>query len=181
MRVLEKKKNKNGKPYNCGQCQEKIKAGESYFEWSFFRGSTHRQHTSHGRPRQSQLTQSKMRAAYSAMEDLEDAITELNKGNATIKDLAESIRAAADGIAEARDDHQEGYDNMPPSLQESQSGQDLQEKIDALDGLATELESAASDVEGMTSDGDDEDSEDSEDKKAEAAERAQEALDSFSL
>lgn len=62
-------------PGNCGTCYKKIEAGESYFKWAFRFGGKHQNCAIHY-PRPSQLTQSKMSEAYSAIEDAEDLVSE---------------------------------------------------------------------------------------------------------
>jgi hypothetical protein len=91
-RVATKKKNKAGKPYDCCKCSDKIKAGESYYEWSFRYGGTYRQHTSHGSPKASQLTQSKLSGAYAAIEAAEDAVATAE----TVEDLAAALEEGFD-------------------------------------------------------------------------------------
>ena len=140
-KVQEKKKNKAGKPYTCSGCAEKIKPGEQYYTWSFRYGGTYRQHTSHGYPKPSQLTQSKMSGAYSAIEDAETAIDNAEDTDA-IKDALETC---ASEIESVRDEYQEGLDNLPDSLRDSQT--ETQEKINSLESFKDSVENAGNDVE----------------------------------
>ena len=143
-RVSEKKKNKAGKPYDCGQCSDKIVAGETYYEWSFRYGGTHRQHAKHGRPKQSQLTQSKMSGVYSAVEAAEDAIQSAD----CVEDLRSALDECASSVGDVRDEYQEGIDGMisPDGV----VGQESQEKIDALEEFISELESASGSLEDFS-------------------------------
>jgi hypothetical protein len=142
-RVSTKKKNKSGKAesYRCDSCAEPIVAGQSYYEWSFRYGGTHRQHTEHAHPKQSQLTQSKMSGVYSAIEAAEEAL-----GSATCtEDIREALNECATEVESVKDEYQESIDAMISP--DGAVAQECQEKIDALETFKDELESASSDVE----------------------------------
>src|SRR3954464_10047336 len=72
-RVYTQKKSSRGAERRCGRygCGKVIEPGESYFQFSFRYGGTHYRCAEH-RPRQSELTQSKMSAVYAAIEDAGD-------------------------------------------------------------------------------------------------------------
>ena len=140
-RVQQKKKNNAGEPYSCARCAEKIVAGQAYFEWSFRYGGTHRQHTTHGSPKPSQLTQSKMSTAYAAIESAEEAIANAE----SIEDLTSALEECAGEINGVADEYQDSFDNIPENLQQGGPAQEIQEKIDA-------LQSFASDIEGLSFD-----------------------------
>ena len=133
-RVSTKKKSARGKPYNCGRCSEKIKAGEEYHEWSFRYGGTQRQHASHGFPRGSQLTQSKMSQAHAACEDLEDS---LGDGSLDTPDaIADAVQTCMDALQEVMDEYEEAINNMPASEDQNRERIDmLQETYDSLDNV----------------------------------------------
>lgn len=108
-RVHKKTKNRGGKTgeYRCVRCPDPIVSGETYFEWSFRYGGTHRQHTKHGSPRQSQLTQSKMSGVYAEVEAVEDLLGEdtyelddltgaIDNLASTVDEVAEEYRDAAE-------------------------------------------------------------------------------------
>lgn len=142
-RVSAKKKNKAGEPYACDRCTEKIVAGQGYYEWSFRYGGTHRQHTSHGAPKASQLTQSKMSAAYAAIESAEDSIA----GADNVEDIRSALEECASEIENVKDEYQESRDNMPEALQDGPTGEEIGEKVEALESFAGELSDAASNLE----------------------------------
>jgi hypothetical protein len=143
-RVNTKTKNKAGKAYNCDRCGEPIRAGEQYHEWSFRYGGTHRQHASHGNPRASQLTQSKLSGAYAAIEGAEDSIS----GATTAEDIAQALTTAAEEVEQVRDEYQESLDSMGENFAQGAPGEAVQEKIDALEEFASALNDAASEIEG---------------------------------
>lgn len=146
-RVNVKTKNRAGKLYNCGRCSDPIKAGERYYEWSFRYGGTRRQHEKHGRPKQSQLTQSKMSGVYAACEDAEAAIAAAG----STEDIAAALNDCASAVSDVKSEYEDGLSSLPQGLQDAGGpGGQTQEKIDALDEFASELESVASDIENET-------------------------------
>jgi chromosome segregation ATPase len=143
-RVNLKTKNKGGKEgtYRCGRCSDPIKPGEKYYEWSFRYGGTHRQHESHGRPKNSQLTQSKMSGVYAAIESCEDAL-----GSAETKeDIESAVEDCVSEIESVRDEYQESLDNMPDGLRDANT--EIPDKIEALESFASELGDAKDSLEG---------------------------------
>jgi hypothetical protein len=143
-RATMKKKNKAGKPYSCCRCQEKIVAGQQYYEWSFRYGGTYRQHSTHGAPKQSQLTQSKMSGVYAAVESAEESIC----GADNPSDIAQALNDCASEVENVRSEYEDGLQSLPQGLQDAGGpGGQTQEKIDALQEFQDSLESAASDIE----------------------------------
>jgi chemotaxis protein histidine kinase CheA len=131
-RVSTKKKSTRGEPYNCQGCSKKIVAGEEYHEWSFRYGGTQRQHTAHGFPRGSQLTQSKMSQAHAACEELEDALGNGSLDN--VSDIADAVQSCMDSLQEVMDEYEEAINNMPASEEQNRERIDqLQETYDSLD------------------------------------------------
>lgn len=147
-RVKSKTKNKAGKPYPCDRCDKKIRAKEPYYEWSFRHGGTHRQHLSHGYPRQSQLTESKMSSAYAAIEAAEDAIGDAEDVDA----IRTALEDCGNEIETVAQDYQDGIDNMPESLQQGGTAQESADKIESLNSFKDELESTASGLEDFDED-----------------------------
>ena len=147
-RVSTKKKNKGGKAesYRCDSCQEPIVAGQEYYEWSFRYGGTHRQHTTHGHPKQSQLTQSKMSGVYSAIESAEESLASAE----SIDDLKAALDDCKGSIEEVRDEYQESIDNMISP--DGAVAQECQEKIDALESFMEELESTSDNLDEFDED-----------------------------
>lgn len=148
MRVALKTKNKGVKveTYGCRKCSEPIKAGDKYYEWKHRHAAPSRQHASHGSPRQSELCTGKMSGVYAAIEGLEDTIAEARKTN-DISGLVDALNTAAEEVGSVKDEYEEGLGNMPDSLQQSSSGEAIQEKIDGLQEFQDALENAAQEVE----------------------------------
>lgn len=169
----------------CCRCPEPIVKGEEYHQWAIKSqrgGTVYRQHTSHGHVRQSQLTHSKMSGVYAAIEGAEDALSSAE----TCEDVAEALRSAASDVEGVRDEYQESLDNMPEQLQQGDTGQQIQEKVDGLEEFADALNSAADDCEGMHEEVDEpEDGEEavegSDGGLQNAIDRAEEALGELSL
>lgn len=173
-RVATKTKSKAGKPYDCSRCAEPIKAGDKYYEWSFYRSSPTRQHESHGYPKPSQLTQSKLSGAYAAIEDAEETISTADNA----ADMAQALTTAAEEVCTVKDEYQESLDNMGDNLAQGSTGQEIQEKIDALEEFEGTLNDAASEIEsGETP----EEGTSAEDHLEALRQQASDALGEFSL
>ena len=107
-----------------------IHKGESYWTWAFMNGP---QMYSKTAPRQSQLTRSEfMSTYYSIMEEVEDWNPEFQDGEDVLEEFIDTI---TEELEELRDETQDRLDNMPESLQDSDTGQLLQERIDECDSL----------------------------------------------
>ena len=108
-----------------------IKAGESYYWWSFKRGGKRWSKTP---PKRSQLTQSTF---YASVYDLEDDVI----ANATANDgLAELRDEVTSSLQEIADQCQESLDNMPEGLQQGSTGELLQERIGAMESAISEFD-----------------------------------------
>lgn len=148
MRVQLKTKNKGVKhaTYPCRKCDKPIAAGQKYYQWQHRNAPPSRQHAEHGAPRQSELCTGKMSGVYAATEGVEDAV-KVARDNNDPTGLADALRTAAEEVENVRQEYEDGLGNMPDQLQYSSSGEQIQEKIDALESFKDELESAADEVE----------------------------------
>lgn len=109
------------------------KAGESYYWWKFRYGGKRYSKTP---PRPSQLTQSEYYGTIRALaEQTEDSNVE---GAEDIELMIESTRS---DIEELQQETQDKLDNMPENLQYSPTGELLQERVDALEGAVSDLDS----------------------------------------
>jgi len=184
-RVNTATKNKAGKEVQCGRCGKKIEPKEKYYHFKFRYGGKHYRCSAHF-PRPSELTQSKMSGVYAAIEGAEDSIAEIRAGKAPLTDLSSDLESTADEVESVRDEYQESLENMPEPLQGGPTGEEIQEKIDALETFAEELRSAASDIESDSS-GETEPQEKETKEEAEARRRdelcdqAEEALSNLSV
>lgn len=103
------------------------KAGESYYWWQFaFAPKMY----SKEQPSRSRLTRSEFLSTYW---DIEDSLLQSYD-----EDSAQELISQ---LEELRDMCQDNLDNMPDQLQDSESGQLLQERIDGLDDWIGEIES----------------------------------------
>jgi len=109
-----------------------IKKGDSYYWWKFPYGS---KICSLNPPCRSQLTQS---AFLGGLYDLQDDIEAITPDN--FKAYEGDYSEISDRIRELGEQCQESLDNMPESLQESPTGELLQERIDAMDEWAEEVD-----------------------------------------
>lgn len=117
-----------------------IAKGESYYWWKFMVGGRGGpKHYSKVPPRQSQLTQSEfLSALYAIQEEIEDLEADDGLG-AAVEDIANRLR-------ELGSEQEEKKNNLPDSLQDGSSGELLQERADACESAADELEGITFDV-----------------------------------
>ena len=109
-----------------------INVGESYYTWCFYGGQPQYSKTA---PKQSQLTQNWFKTElYSIQEEIEE------HENQDTEDVATLVESVIESIESLRDECQEHLDNIPEQLQESDAGQTLQSRIDALDEALSEFE-----------------------------------------
>jgi hypothetical protein len=113
-----------------------VKKGESYYWWQFRFGGKHYSKT---QPKQSQLTQSEF---LSQVYDLNDRLSELS----ITDDIESEVQSIIDEIRSLGDECQDKRDNMPEQLQDSGSGEILQNRVDSCEDWASNLESIDLDV-----------------------------------
>lgn len=125
-----------------------INVGESYYTWCFYGGQPQ---YSKERPKPSQLTQNWFKQElYSIQEKIEEFEPE------DVEDVATFIDEIRDDAESLRDECQEHLDNMPEQLQDSDSGQTLQERIDNLDSVIGDIDNFDSEFESEIEKEDDE-------------------------
>ena len=191
--TLVKSARDNKKGRVCRRCAKPIKKGDSYFWFANRIGRSSRKSTfcADHRPRPSEMTTSdKLSQLYAAREAVEDAMrrSDDNGNTVSLEDYKEAVQAALeDAASTARDvgeEYRDSKSNLPDSLQDSQTGQDIEEKADACDAWADELESAASEIESYEAEvpddleeGDEPDLDSQFEELEEIASRALEALE----
>ena len=123
----------------CGKCGAVIEAGQPYLHWAFMVGGRGgpkivRCARPECAPRPADLTQSDyLRAVYGLQE-------ETFAHAKTTEDL-ESARDDARGqVEELQQEQQDKLDNMPEGLQQGDTGQLIQERIEACESCASELD-----------------------------------------
>lgn len=120
-----------------------VKAGESYYWWSFRFGGKHYSKTP---PRPSQLTQSdKLGRFYAAQEMVEDACAQAREDH-DLEALRDAIGCAADEVREVGEEYQESCDNIRDSFEDSPTADECEEKAERCSDIADELESVDLDV-----------------------------------
>lgn len=108
-----------------------INIGESYWWWAFQNGP---KRFSKDRPKPSQLTQSEFLSEfYSYSEEVEEWECD------DVDDFESYRDDMVSNLETMRDNCQEKLDNMPEQLQYAPTGELLQERIDGLDELISEL------------------------------------------
>lgn len=109
-----------------------IKAGESYYWWKFRFGG---KHVSRAHPKPSQLTQSEYLQAVLGWEERVSTAEPVSTDD--IESLVNEIKDEAENLKSEMEDK---LSNMPEGLQEGEVGQMMQERIDYLDNLVSDLE-----------------------------------------
>jgi hypothetical protein len=149
-----------------------VKKGEPYWWWKFRHGG---KHYSANRPRASQLTQSEyLSTIYACQENLEDSVAEVRKGKLTLDELADACDEQAEEVRTAGSECEDRRGNMPDALQESETGQLLQDRADACESTADELEQAAESIRELVGPTVDAAADDTEDDEADGVEKATE-------
>ena len=120
-----------------------IKAGDSYFWWKFRRGGKHYSKT---HPRPSQLTQSEYLSTALAFQE---QVENLNIDPSDPQAAADELRSVAEEIRNLGEEQDGKIDNMPESLQSSETADLLRGRAEACESLADELETAASEIDGL--------------------------------
>ncbi len=156
----------------CTKCRVEIKVGDPYRWWKFRFGPRYvRCAKPECAPKAADLTRSEF---YSTLFDLGDRLQAAlddfrNGGDAS--DLAGELNDIASEIRTLGEECQEKLDNMPEGLQQGDTGQLLQTRVEECEGKAEELESAASTLESF----DAEEGETDEDKESAREDAASEA------
>jgi hypothetical protein len=115
-----------------------IKKGDSYYWWAFQYGPMVRSKVA---PKPSQLTQSEfLSTVYDINERLESIDGE------TAEDFESAISEIVGDLENLRDETQEKHDNMPEQLQQGDTGQLLEERVQSIEGMISNLESVTIDV-----------------------------------
>lgn len=128
MAKIEKPKAR--KEYKCSKCGEVIKAGDTYLKGTPFRMKPVIRCTKCGLRRWELSSSDYVQGVGRVCECWEEDYD-------CTEDTAQSI---ADELSNIRDETQDSLDNMPEGLQEGDTGQLLQERIDNLDSAISDLE-----------------------------------------
>lgn len=118
-----------------------IKKGESYYWWSFRsprgKGGSGR-YFSKTPPKRSQLTRSEF---YSALYDIQDTVANLSpEGYDSVGSMEGDIEGIKSDLEQLQQDTQEKLDNMPEGLKDADTGQLLQERIDGVESLISDID-----------------------------------------
>lgn len=110
-----------------------VKKGDTYYWWQFKNSP---KQISATKPKRQQLTQSSF---YITVWDLEDNLEALSASS--VDDLQSERDNITEEIETLKDETQGSLDNMPEGLQQGDTGQMLQERVDALENWKDELDS----------------------------------------
>lgn len=115
-----------------------VKKGETYYWWQFAYSA---KQISLSRPKNSQLTRSGYQAAIFDLQDRIQGLLQISEPDDFLSEV-EDIKSELESL---RDEQEEKKSNMPESLQESGSGELLQERYDSLDSAIGEFDSIDTD------------------------------------
>jgi hypothetical protein len=115
-----------------------IKKGESYYWWKFRYGG---KHMSKEAPKASQLTQSEF---LSSLYDIQERLAEITGDDIT--NLQGDVQSISEELNQMAEECREKHDNMPEGLQEGEVGQMLEERADACENAASELDGIDFDI-----------------------------------
>ena len=131
------------KEHKCGRCSIAILPGQPY-RWALKAYSTKMFRCMEHPLRPSELTSSdKLATIYGALEGVEDDIDGLEDGSISLGDLVESLEQAAEEIRNTGEEYEESASNMEQYFSGSSQIDEIHEKAEACEELASELESAA--------------------------------------
>lgn len=122
-----------------------VKVGDSYYWWKNRpKGSRSGiRRVSKTRPRPSQLTMSAYYGTvYAIQEQAEDAADAV-KSREDLEDLASTLESLAEEAQAAGEECQEKFDNMPEGLQQGDTGQMLEARVNACSEVSEALTNAA--------------------------------------
>lgn len=134
-------------PGRCESCGKDIGIGGSYKYVKPRYGARRVRHVDCPMWRPSELASGKIATAYAAQEGAHDELDALEHPDSWgfcemwLDDVRVILSGCAAGANDCRDEYQEGFDNLPENFQNSQTGEEIQEKIDLLESWADELES----------------------------------------
>lgn len=131
-----------------------IKKGQEYW-WAAFRlpgrKAGYKKYWTDGPPRRSELISSPF---YAALADAEDDFCDMaakhSRKDPDLSDLASDWRSAAETVREIGSEQEEKRSNMPEGLQDSGSGELLQERADNCESLADSIDDAAGEMENWS-------------------------------
>ena len=112
-----------------------IKKGQDYWEWSMMQGGRGFKKRSTTQPRRSQLTNSDF---LGKMYDIEDDMD--FSGAGSDEELRSMREDLAQQIRDVGQEEQDKYDNMPEGLQQGDTGQMIEERAQACESIADELD-----------------------------------------
>ena len=128
--TVDKARQDQGK---CEKCGTEIKAGMPYLWWKFRYGGKHKRCKACP-PKASDLTQSEFLAAVADFQERSFSDAE------SLDDLESQKDELVSDLESLRDEQEEKRNNMPENLQESATGELLQERYDGIDSVLSELE-----------------------------------------
>ncbi len=126
--------------------EHEIKKGDSYYWWAFMRGGKYYSKT---HPKKSQLTRSSF---FSELYSIQENIESWKPEEIKKEDMEGMIEDIISSFEDLKSNTEESLSNMPESLQQGPTGELLQERIDGVDEIISELQSINLDEESTVED-----------------------------
>ena len=127
---------KSRKEKVCGRCGKTIPVGSKYFYIDFYSGRTAVRCENCGFKKSETTENYYLQQVYGLQENYEERLH-----NSTGEDLEDIKSELVDELETLKDECQERFDNIPEQLQDGDAGQLLQERIDSLDGVISDVDS----------------------------------------
>jgi uncharacterized protein YidB (DUF937 family) len=148
-RIRTKTKNRAGKPKKCGVCGREIQAKEKYYTWTnrmtvgkTYRGITKIRCADH-KPKPSDAMTGRSADFARLEESLSDAIDGFRSDeNFDLSAFYSGIDGVISDVDSLKDEIEQGRESMPEHLQETGTGEQMGEWIDALENFSSALEDA---------------------------------------
>lgn len=112
-----------------------VNKGQEYYAWSLFGESKER--ISVTCPNRNQLTNNEFKLGYYAVED---RIGDLFSQDFLESSIDDEVNEIVSDIESLKDNAQESLDNMPEQLQEGETGQMLQSRVESLEEWSSNIE-----------------------------------------
>lgn len=123
-----------------------IRRGQEHYTWSIPQGGTFQKFRSLTQPKKSQLVPAGYQQDFAVLQETAAALGDI--------DDAEQIQGLIDEIVALKEDTEEKLGNMPQQLQDSNTGQLMQDRITELETWIDELTEIMSDAEEAGADDD---------------------------
>lgn len=133
------------------QPEHGIAKGDTYYWWKFRRGG---KRVSKSPPRPSQLTQSEFMSTFLSLEEGLPTELQIGSNEDDVRSLAGTLEDIANELESLASEQEDKKQNMPDALQESDTGQLLEQRAERCNEIAQDLQGKAGEIEELCDDDD---------------------------